>query len=81
MKRIGAEKFKEQCLTLLDNLSPEGLVITKDGKPVAILLPYRASSADLVGALRNKVVIRGDIRTAGRGWSAGAPAPKLIRRG
>ena len=29
MRTIGATKFKEQCLALLDNLGPEGLVVTK----------------------------------------------------
>jgi len=40
MKTIGAAKFKEQCLALLDKLSPEGIVVTKHGKPVARVLPY-----------------------------------------
>jgi antitoxin (DNA-binding transcriptional repressor) of toxin-antitoxin stability system len=70
MKTIGAAKFKEQCLTLLDNLSPEGLVITKHGKPVATVLPYGATSADLIGALRGKLTIKGDVMTTGRGWDA-----------
>jgi antitoxin (DNA-binding transcriptional repressor) of toxin-antitoxin stability system len=70
MRTIGAAKFKEQCLTLLDNLSSEGLVITKHGKPVAKLLPYGASSADLIGALRGKLKISGDVMTTGRGWNA-----------
>src|SRR5437870_11522567 len=34
MKTIGAAKFKEQCLALLDRIDPEGIVITKRGKPV-----------------------------------------------
>ncbi len=29
MTTIGAAKFKEQCLHLLDHLGPEGLIITK----------------------------------------------------
>ena len=37
MKTVGAAKFKEQCLALLDRLDPDGLVITKHGKPVAKL--------------------------------------------
>ena len=70
MKTIGAAKFKEQCLALLDNLSPEGLIITKHGKPVAALLPYGATSADLIGALRGKLKVKGDVLTTGRGWDA-----------
>ena len=70
MKTIGAAKFKEQCLTLLDNLSPEGLVITKHGKPVAAVIPYGATSADLIGALKGKLVIKGEVMTTGRRWDA-----------
>ena len=51
MKRIGAAKFKEQCLALLDQLDAEGLVITKRGKPVARVLPYESQGGDLIGRL------------------------------
>ena len=70
MKTIGAAKFKEQCLTLLDNLDPEGLVITKHGKPVAALLLYGRTSAELMGSLRGKLTIKGEVGTTGRGWDA-----------
>ena len=39
MKTIGAAKFKEQCLALLDQLDADGLVITKHGKPIARVVP------------------------------------------
>jgi hypothetical protein len=29
MKTIGAARFKERCLALLDHLGPEGVIITK----------------------------------------------------
>jgi antitoxin (DNA-binding transcriptional repressor) of toxin-antitoxin stability system len=32
-------KFKEQCLSLLDHLDPEGIVVTKHGKAVARVIP------------------------------------------
>ena len=41
MKHIPAAKFKEQCLSLLDRVGEEGIVITKGGKPVAKLIPIR----------------------------------------
>ena len=40
MKQLSASKFKEQCLALLDSVGPEGIVVTKRGKPVAKLIPY-----------------------------------------
>ena len=59
MKRIGAAKFKEQCLALLDQLDADGLVVTKRGKPVARVLPYDSGEADLIGSLRNKLKVKG----------------------
>jgi antitoxin (DNA-binding transcriptional repressor) of toxin-antitoxin stability system len=72
MKRIGVAKFKEQCLALLGNLSPEGLVITKHGKPVARVLPYPQEPVNLIGSLREKLAIKGDIQSTGIAWDADA---------
>lgn len=72
MKRIGAAKFKEQCLALLDQLDADGLVITKHGKPVARVLPYDSQDADLIGSLKHKITIRGDIFSTGVRWNADA---------
>lgn len=72
MKTIGAAKFKEQCLALLDRLDVEGLVVTKHGKPVARVIPYDQQCADLIGSLREKIKVRGDILTTGVRWDADA---------
>lgn len=72
MREIGAAKFKEQCLALLDQLDADGLIITKHGRPVARVVPYGSESADLIGSLRHKVTIRGDVFTAGVAWDADA---------
>lgn len=70
MKTISATKFKEQCLALLDSVGPEGILITKHGRPVAKLLPVGADSADLIGCLRGRIEIRGDILSTGIRWDA-----------
>ena len=70
MKEIGAAKFKEQCLALLDQLDADGLIVTKRGKPVARVLPYDTQDADLIGSLRDKVKVRGDVFTTGLQWDA-----------
>lgn len=72
MKTIGAAKFKEQCLSLLDRLGPDGLIVTRYGKPVARVVPFGRQHddwqcADLIGSLRHKIRIRGDIMTTGLG--------------
>ena len=72
MKTIGAAKFKEQCLALLDRLDVEGLVVTKHGKPVARVIPYDQQCADLIGSLREKIKVRGDILTTGARWDVDA---------
>ena len=71
MKKVAAAKFKEQCLSLLDHLDPEGLVITKHGKPVARVLPIERASADLIGCLRERLRVKGDITSTGVTWEAG----------
>ena len=71
MKTIDAVTFKERCLTLLDDLDRDGLIITKHGKPVARLLPFERQHADLIGSLRRKVEVRGDIFSTGIEWGAG----------
>ena len=72
MKRIGAARFKEQCLALLDKLTPEGLIITKHGKPVARVVPYPRSPEDLIGSLRGKIEVHGDVLSTGVRWDARA---------
>ncbi len=70
MKQIPAAKFKEQCLSILDRVDEEGIVITKRGKPVAKLLPIRAESAELIGKLKGRVTVKGNILSTGVKWNA-----------
>ena len=70
MRQIAAAKFKEQCLALLDRVGPEGIVITKRGRPVAKLIPIRAESAGLIGALEGRIEVKGDILSTGLRWDA-----------
>jgi prevent-host-death family protein len=70
MKKMGAAKFKEQCLSVLDHLDAEGIVITKHGRPVAKVIPIETESASLIGALKGKLRIKGDILSTGLRWDA-----------
>ena len=72
MKTIGAAKFKEQCLALLDRLDDEGLVVTKHGKPVARVVPYDQQWGDMIGSLQHKIEVRGNILSTGVHWNADA---------
>jgi prevent-host-death family protein len=83
MHTIPAARFKAQCLSLLDRVTPEGIVITKHGRPVAKLIPVSASSAPLIGRLKGKIRIKGNILTTGTRWDAQSrhphPAPRARR--
>ena len=72
MKRIGVAKFKEQCLSLLDQLDADGLVVTKHGRPVARVLPYDSQGAELIASLRHKIHVRGNVLSTGLRWDADA---------
>lgn len=72
MKPIGISKFKEQCLALLEDLPPEGVVVTKHGKPVARVIPYSRDPRRLIGALGDKITIHGDLLSTGDTWDADA---------
>jgi len=70
MREMNASKFKEQCLALLDELDSEGIVITKRGKPVARLVPISRDCADLIGSMKGKIRIRGNLLSTGIKWDA-----------
>jgi len=71
MKRVAAAKFKEQCLSIIDRLDPQGIVITKHGRPVARVLPIEHASAELIGSLRGRIRLAGDLLSTGVKWKAG----------
>ena len=72
MKVISSSKFKEQCLALLDGVDPEGILVTKRGRPVARLVPVERGGAALLGALKGKIRVHGDLLSTGLKWRADA---------
>ncbi len=56
---VPAGRFKAECLALLDRVEQTGepLVVTKRGRPVAEVVPVRATRRSLKGS----VTVRGDI--------------------
>jgi prevent-host-death family protein len=80
VKTVPAAQFKAQCLSLLDRVGPEGIVITKHGKPVAKLVPVTTDSATLIGSLKGKLTIKGNILSTGAKWNAESRYPHPRRR-
>jgi antitoxin (DNA-binding transcriptional repressor) of toxin-antitoxin stability system len=70
MVTIGISAFAEQCSSLLSGLQREGLVITRRGKPVARVTPYPPSPKDLIGCLRDKIQVNGDIVSINVPWES-----------
>ena len=41
VKELSIAEFHRRCLSLLEDLPPEGLIIRKAGRPVARIIPVR----------------------------------------
>ena len=52
-----------------------------DSKPIARVVPYESQDADLIGSLRDKISITGDVFTTGLRWDADAQSwhPHALR--
>ena len=63
MPTITASEFKAKCLSLMDkvNTTGEEIVITKNGRPVSVLKPYRKVSKTLFGMHRDKIKSKDDL--------------------
>jgi prevent-host-death family protein len=62
-RTIKASEFKAKCLALMDEVARTGdrVVITKNGKPVAELVPHESTRPQLFGLLKDELFITGDI--------------------
>lgn len=70
MKTMAAAKFKEQCLKVLEEVGPEGILITKHGRPIARLMPVGEPHHTMIGRFKGKIKIHGDVLSTGVKWDA-----------
>ncbi len=73
IQKIGAGEFKAKCLSLVDDVEKRHiqLIITKHGKPMAMLIPIENKHFSLYGCMKNSVVIKKDIVSGtGEQWEA-----------
>ena len=63
MKTMAAGKFKTNCLAIMDEVKAkrEPVLITKHGKPVAILTPVETDEEPIFGFLKGEATIHGDL--------------------
>jgi antitoxin (DNA-binding transcriptional repressor) of toxin-antitoxin stability system len=70
-KTITATEFKAKCLRILDDPGPQGIIILKRGRPIAKLTPLSdPRNEELIGLMKGKIVIKGDIFSTGVKWDA-----------
>ena len=73
MQTLKASEFKARCLKLMDEVQQSGeeIIITKNGKPVSKLVPYRVTAPTLLGLHEGKIS-SGDSDTfsTGEEWDA-----------
>jgi antitoxin (DNA-binding transcriptional repressor) of toxin-antitoxin stability system len=70
-KTLNATEFKAKCLRILDELEPQGIIILKRGRPVARVMPLSSRrNQELIGLMKGKIVIKGDIFSTGVKWNA-----------
>ncbi len=72
MQTIAAGVFKAKCLSIMDDVQAkrEPVTITKNGKPVARLVPIEEEKDDFFGFYAGKMKITGDIESpiSAREW-------------
>ena len=70
-KTITATQFRAGLFRILDELEPEGIIVLKRGLPVAKVVPlFRRRNQKFIGLMKGKIVINGDIFSAGAKWNA-----------
>ena len=70
MQKVNATRFKKECLAILGNLEPEAILVTRHGKPIARVLPASSDCAPLIGRLKGKLKVTGDVLSTGIRWNA-----------
>jgi prevent-host-death family protein len=63
VKKMGAGSFKTNCLAVMDEVQAkhETVVITKHGKPVAMLVPVNTGRDEIYNFLAGKGSVTGDV--------------------
>jgi prevent-host-death family protein len=72
MQTLKASEFKARCLKLMDEVQETGeeIIITKNGKPISRLVPYRMKAPSLLGLHKGIITCTdADIFSTGETWA------------
>jgi antitoxin (DNA-binding transcriptional repressor) of toxin-antitoxin stability system len=68
---IDLADFAARCLEILERLAAPGVILMKDGRPVAQITPLPAvNNEPLIGSMKDEIIIHGDISSTGLQWDA-----------
>lgn len=63
---IDLADFKAHCLEVLEHLVAPGLIVTKEGRPLARITPViEINNESLIGSMHGQIAIHGDVFTTG----------------
>ncbi|MBS0613095.1 MAG: type II toxin-antitoxin system Phd/YefM family antitoxin [Proteobacteria bacterium] len=62
-KFVAATEFKAHCLALLEEVrqTRQRLLVTRHGKPVVEISPYKAGSSEQPNPLKGSILFEGDV--------------------
>jgi antitoxin (DNA-binding transcriptional repressor) of toxin-antitoxin stability system len=64
-------EFKARSLEVLEQLVAPGLVVTKEGRPLARITPLAAvNNESFIGSMNGQIAIHGDVFSTGIEWDA-----------
>ena len=64
------EQLEAAFAALQMRLVVDNMLITKQGRPVARLIPERSGCASLIGSMKGRITIKGEILSTGVKWNA-----------
>ena len=73
MKTIKASEFKAKCLGIIDEIAKTGeeVVVTKNGKPMTRMLPYKQLPESPIGLHKGLWKLEDDlVESVGETWEA-----------
>ena len=72
-KTMKASECKAKFLGVLDEVAatPQRVIVTKNGKPIAEIVPFVEKPKSIIGALKGSVTMMGDLdEPTGEDWEA-----------
>lgn len=68
---IDLTEFKLRCLEIVEHLAAPGVILTKEGRPIARLTPLTTvNNEPLIGSMKDEIGIHGDFFSTDTKWDA-----------